>query len=229
MNWMIAAGNAPFVIALLIMAGIALVELAALLTGLSINDAVDNLLVGHVEASNAAGASVMDSTAPSDSLSLVGRFLSWLHIGKVPVLMVLIVLLTVFGVLGLVGQGVIRSLLGYALPAVIAAPAALFASLPLVRASTGVLARLMPRDETSAVDIGSLLGRTAVITGGTARRGTPAQARVRDGFGTEHYLLVEPEDDGCHFPIGSVVLLVRQQDGSRFTAIENPNAALVDP
>src|SRR5690606_2696655 len=228
MNWMIASGNAPFVIALLIMLGLAVVEFIALVTGFSVNDVVDDFMAGHPEATAGSGQTGMDATGPGEASSMVGRFLAWLHVGRVPVLMVLIVFLTVFGVIGLVAQSMLRSLIGYALPTIIAVPGAFVTGLPVVRAATGLLARMMPRDESSAVDVSTLVGRTAVVTGGTARTGLPAQARVRDSFGTEHYVLVEPEDEGAIFGTGSVVLLVRQQAGGRFTVIENPNAALID-
>lgn len=227
MDWMTAAGNTPFSIALLIMVGLALVELLALVTGFSVNDVVDDFVAGHLEATAGSGTG-MEATGHGEGSSVVGRFLAWLHIGRVPVLMILIVFLTTFGLVGLVGQGIVHAVLGRTLPALLAAPAALLAALPAVRAVTGVLARLMPREETSAVDVATLVGRTAVVTGGTARSGMPAQARVRDSFGTEHYVLVEPEDEGVAFATGTVVLLVRQQAGGRFTVIDNPNAALVD-
>lgn len=226
MNWMVANGNAPFAIALLVMVGLAAVELIALVTGFSVNDVVDDFVAGHLEVT--AGTGSMEATGPGEATSTVGRFLAWLHVGRVPVLMVLIVFLTVFGVFGLVAQGVLRAATGFALPALIAAPAVFVAGMPMVRAATGLLARMMPRDETSAVDVATLVGRTAVVTGGTARTGLPAQARVRDSFGTEHYVLVEPEDEGAVYATGSVVLLVRQQAGGRFTVIANPNAALID-
>lgn len=226
MHWMVASGNAPFAIALLIMAGLAAVELIALVTGFSVNDVVDDFVAGHLEAT--AGSGSLEATGPGEATSAVGRFLAWLHVGRVPVLMVLIVFLTVFGVFGLVGQGMLRTVIGFAVPSLIAVPAVILAALPTVRAATGLLARMMPRDETTAVDIATLVGRTAVVIAGTARTGLPAQARVRDSFGTEHYVLVEPEDDGAAFATGSVVLLVRQNAGGRFSAIANPNAALID-
>lgn len=227
MDWMTASGNAPFAIALLIMAGLAVIELISLVTGFSVNDVVDDFVAGHLEATAGSGSG-MEATGQGEASSLVGRFLAWLHVGRVPVLMILIVFLTVFGVVGLVAQGALRAVLGHALPTVLAAPAVLLLSLPVVRMGAGLLARLMPRDETSAVDLATLVGRTAVVTGGTARTGLPAQARVKDSFGTEHYVLVEPEDEGAQFATGSVVLLVRQHAGGRFTVIDNPNAALVD-
>jgi hypothetical protein len=86
----------------------------------------------------------------------------------------------------------------------------------------------MPRDETTAVNPATFVGRTAQVIGGTARADMPAQARLVDAFGTTHYLLVQPEDAGDVLPMGSQVLLVRSIDGGRFAAITNTNAALVD-
>ncbi len=229
MTWMTAAGNAPFVIALLVMLGLAAVELIAMLTGFSLNDLVDEFVVSHSGIETLGEAPTgMEATGSVDGPGVVGRFLAWLYIGKVPVLMVLIVFLTLFGLVGLVAQGLLRQTLGFALPGVLAAPAALLLCLPFVRACTGGLARILPQDESSAIRIESLVGRTALITGGDARADLPAQARVTDSFGTDHYVLVEPEDEADRFVAGSVVLLVRQTGAGRFSAIANPNQALID-
>jgi len=67
------------------------------------------------------------------------------------------------------------------------------------------------------------------VVGGSAAHGKPAQARVTDEFGTTHYVLVEPEDEGEQIASGEVVLLVRQASGTTFGAIRNPSQALVDP
>lgn len=223
-----APGSAPFVVALLVMLGLALVECVALFTGFSLNDVVDEFVVPHSGIESPAHATGMEATGP-EAPGLVGRFLAWLYIGKVPVLMVLIVLLTVFGACGLVLQGVVRSVLGVPAPALLAAPVVFVATLPLVRACTSGLARILPRDESSAVDPASFIGRTARVISGVARAGLPAEARLRDVFGTDHHVLVEPEEPDQVFPAGSIVLLVRQIGGGRFSAIANPNDALVDP
>jgi hypothetical protein len=228
-EWFTAPGSAPFAVALLVMVGLTVVELMAMLTGFSVNDAVDEFVVSHSAIETIGDAPTgLEATTAADAPGLVSRFLAWLYIGKVPVLMVLVVFLTVFGVAGLMAQQALRSLLGAALPAVIAAPAMVFVTLPLVRVCAAGLARVLPRDETSAVDPATFVGRTAHVTGGTARAGLAAQARVIDQFGTTHYVLVEPEDAGAVLPAGTPVLLVRQTGGGRFAAIANPNAALVD-
>ena len=99
--------------------------------------------------------------------------------------------------------------------------------LPVVRICTGGLAQLLPRDETSAVDAATFVGRTAVVTGGVARAGMPAQApdrSVRD----DALRARRAGDAEDTFAAGSLVLLLRQTSGGRFSAIANPNAALVD-
>jgi hypothetical protein len=228
MSWLSAAGNAPFVIALLVMCGLAAVELIAVFTGFSVNDVVDELVVPHAGVDTAGNAPTGMETTSADGPGVIGRFLAWMYVGKVPVLMVLIVLLTVFGLGGLILQGAVRSIFGAALPSIVAAPLVLFALLPVVRFCTASIARVMPRDETSAVDPRSFIGRTARITAGVAKPGMPAEGRLTDKFGTDHHILVEPEDASDSFPTGSVVLLVRQTGGGRFSAIANPNDVLVD-
>ncbi len=230
MSWMTLAGNAPFVIALLVMFGLAIVELIALVTGFSLNDIVDEYVISHSGIETVGDAATgMEATGSADAQGVVARFLAWLYVGKVPVLMMLIVFLTVFGLFGLIGQGIVRSFTGgYAVPAILAAPAVVVLCLPLVRWFTGGLARILPRDETSAVSAETFVGHTARITGGEARAGLPAQARITDRFGTDHYVLVEPDSADERFLTGDIVLLVRRSAGGRFVAIANPNQALVD-
>ena len=230
MAWIGLAGNAPFVIALLIMVGLAAVELIAMLVGFSVNDTIDNFFVPHADIDLPQGDAAHGlDTVNVDGPGMVSRFLAWLYVGKVPVLMVLIVLLTVFGLAGLIAQGFLHSLTGRVVPAIIAAPLVLIAVLPIVRACAAGIHRIMPADETSAVDPSSFVGRTAFITNGVARTGLPADARLLDQFGTEHHVLVEPEDAGQSFAAGQVVLLVRQAGSGRFAVIANPNDALIDP
>lgn len=229
-EWFTADGSALFTVALLVMVGLAVVELIALMTGFTVHDIVDDFVISHTGIQNLGDAPTgMEATSHADAQGVIGRFLAWLYVGRVPVLMVLIVFLTVFGLAGLTLQGLLRDLSGFALPAVAAAPLVLIGSLPVVRACTGRLARMLPRDETSAVSPATFVGRTARIVGpGSARAGMPGQARVVDAFGTEHYVLVEPEEADDIFQVGSTVLLVRKLGGGRFSAIANPNPTLLD-
>jgi hypothetical protein len=213
-EWFSAPGSAPFTASLLLMFGLALVEVVALLSGLSVHEAIDDLVT------SSAGMDT-DSATPDavEATSFVGRVLAWFYFGRVPALVILIVFLTVFGLGGLLLQGFLRDASGAALPTALAVPLVGVASLPAVRWISGGLARVLPHDETSAVDPWTFIGRTAEVVGpGRATVGMPAQARLVDPFGTEHYLLVEPLEAGVAFAPGDVVRLAFETQGGRFAA-----------
>lgn len=154
-------------------------------------------------------------------------WLGWLHLGKVPLTILLILFLTAFSLAGFAAQMLARQLLGQFLPLPLVAMGALFLAVPAVRGLGGLLGRIMPKDETAAISLDELVGRIATVVAGTARFGRPAQARVRDGLGRTHYVMVEPDADGAEFPAGTEVLLVRRAGGSRFQGIANPRPGLL--
>jgi hypothetical protein len=84
---------------------------------------------------------------------------------------------------------------------------------------------VIPKDETEVVSENSFIGRVAVITLGEALRGKPAEAKLTDQFGQDHYLMVEPDQEIETFPQGTEVLIVRRQ-GAVFTGITNPHPGL---
>jgi hypothetical protein len=70
------------------------------------------------------------------------------------------------------------------------------------------VARIVPKETSSAINIDSLSGQTATIVIGTAKKGLPSQAKVRDLYGQTHYILVEPENDES-FSQGDQVVLAQ--------------------
>ena len=72
-------------------------------------------------------------------------------------------------------------------------------------------ARVLPQDHTTAVPLEALIGRGAVIVTGRAAQGSPARARAEDHHGQEHYIMVEPNEDGLVFEEGESVLIVRRE------------------
>lgn len=223
-------GSFPFAVALLVMLGLVGLELLSIFFGVGISEGIDRFVLSQVDLdpSGASHASGLETTASGDLHSPLSRFLAWLYVGRVPALMVLIVFLSAYGLLGLAVQAVALQFLSASLPAWIAGFVVLMPALPATRFSVALLARIMPRDETSAVSPESFIGHTAIVTGGDARSGFPAQARLQDRFGTYHYFLIEPEDAAEVLPQGSWVLLVRKLPGGRFSAIPNPNPVLTD-
>jgi hypothetical protein len=168
------------------------------------------LLIGAVEAIGlGASAAHLDLHADADG----GDLLGWLGIGQVPLLMLLVVFLALFGLIGLAIQQFAGPITLW-----IAAPAATAAALPLTGLGARGLARIMPGDETTAVSLDDLVGRRGTITIGTARRGSPAQARVSDVHGQVHYVMVEPYDDDHSIGQGETVRLDRR-DGNLFIAV----------
>lgn len=253
-EFLLAEGNLPFTIALTVMVGIALLEAAGTLLGFGSSaahpagadldaggphlhlDGHADLHVDHPEL-HAGGHEALahadhgdlhhDVHGDADSASAIGKFLAWLGLGKLPAMVWLVVFLTSFGLTGLALQMLIRGFAGGLLSPGAAAPMALFLCLPIVRVGGGLLARILPRDETSAVPAESFVGQLAVVTLGTARRGQPAEAKLRDGFGKTHYVLVEPESSDEELETGSQVLLVSRA-GAVFSGVRNPYGTLMD-
>ncbi|WP_156255084.1 OB-fold-containig protein, partial [Sandarakinorhabdus oryzae] len=102
-----------------------------------------------------------------------------------------------------------------------AAAAATAAAVPLVRGCSRPLARILPLDETTAVDIESLVGRRARIVLGNADAGSPARAEVIDAHGQRHFVMVEPAGDTQLTPVDLLLLVGR--DGPHFRAVIIPD------
>lgn len=208
MSLFTAEQNLPFGIGFALIIGIALVEGIGMLVSLSPSNLLDHL-IPDIE-----GDSGLD------------RVLGWLHLGKVPALVLLLLFLSGYTLFGYGLQMVAYGLFGGYLPALIAGLLAVPAGMATVRSLGALIAHIIPRDETSSVSEQSLLGRVGVIVGGVAKKGLAAQARVKDGHGRSHYLMVEPDLDDEHFGEGTQVLIVRKA-GAFYRCIANPHPTLI--
>lgn len=208
MNLLSAPETLPFGVGFALIVGIALLEGLGMLLSMSPSDWLNDLLPD------------IDGDAGLD------RVLGWLHIGKVPALVLLLLFLGGYTLFGYSLQMLAHGLLGGYLPALPAVLLAVPAGLATVRALGTLIAHIVPRDETSAVSEQSLLGRTGVVIGGVARKGLAAQARVRDAHGRSHYLMVEPDLDGDVFAEGTQVLIV-SKTGAFYRCIANPHPDLI--
>ena len=144
--------------------------------------------------------------------------LSWLGVGRLPLLMLIVVFLAIFGVAGLILQQAMLDSTGAPLDAWIAVPAVAVGALPLTGLAARGLARILPRDHSTAVPLEALIGRSAQILVGRSTLGSPARARAEDHHGQAHYVMVEPDRSGQVFEEGEQVLLVRRE-GELFRAI----------
>lgn len=209
--------NALFAGALALMLLIALLEGVTTLLGAGLSSLLEGILPDFD----------LDIELGDASPSALSRFLGWLHVGRVPILIVLVVFLTVFGLIGYGIQSLLLKITGVLWPGWMVSVAALFSALPVVRVLSGAIGKVMPKDESSAISEEQYIGRVAVITLGTARKGYPAEAKLTDQYGQTHYLMVEPEGDGMEFNRGDEVLLVGRE-ANLFIVIENRIAALSD-
>lgn len=204
LGFLLSGDNVPFVAALVLM-----------------------LLIGAAEAAGLGGGLALGEGLETDVNVETPSLLSWINVGRLPLLMLIVVFLFAFGITGLIGQRIVAAVLSQPAPWFLAAPAAFIAALPVTRVFGRGVSRIMPRDETTAVSRDSLVGRVAVIVTGEARTVSPAQARVRDQHGQVHYVMVEPDNAADVFTQGSDVLLVRHA-GAKYFAIHNTSASLRD-
>lgn len=208
MSLFTASQNLPFGIGFALIVGIALLEGLGMLFSLSPSNVLDELLPE------------VDGDAGLD------RVLGWLHVGKVPALVLLLLFLTGYTVFGYSLQLVANGLFGGYLPAWLAGLLAVPAGMATVRGLGSLIAHIIPRDETSVVSEQHLVGRVGVIISGEARRGFAAQARVKDSHGRSHYLMAEPDIDDEVFNEGTQVLIVRKA-GAFYRCIANPHPTLM--
>jgi len=157
----------------------------------------------------------------------VDSWLGWLHLGRVPLLVLVILFLALFALVGFALDLVAAGVFGTLIPPLISAPVAALAALPLMRVCAGCIAHLIPSDQTYAVSLDTLVGRVAVIVSGTARLGYPAQGKVTSEHGQVHYVMVEPDVAEVTFAQNDAVLLVKRLSATRFQAIRNPRPDLL--
>ncbi|MEM1380354.1 MAG: YqiJ family protein [Pseudomonadota bacterium] len=204
----------PFSAALLLMVLLVSAEIVGVLIGIMPSAAIDSALPDFnadidVDIEAAAGGP-LDADAPQlgDTPGGLSRFLGWLSVGKVPVLVLMMAFLSAFGVIGLIVQAAATSTLGFPLPMLFSVPVAFVAALYPTRWLGRGIAAIFPKEHTEAASLKTFIGRTAVITMGTAQRGLSAEAKLTDQYGQSHYVRVEPDNDDETFKQGSDVLLV---------------------
>jgi hypothetical protein len=193
----------PFAVAAAIMVALGGIELLTTLVGFSVSQ-----LVG------------LDASVEADSHhGLDGLFL-WINAGRLPLLILIILALGVFSIEGFLLQGIAHSI-GAAVPVVIAALVAAAGSIPVIRATSRGLARIIPRDETYAVSDADFIGKVALVSVGPLDQGLPGRVRLKDVFGNWHTVAARASPDSTALPVGASVLLV-DRDAKSFIAISAP-------
>jgi Protein of unknown function (DUF1449) len=191
----------PFAVAAAIMLALGGIELLTTLVGFSLSQVVGK-----------------DIEADGDS-GLGGLFL-WINAGRLPLLVLIILALGVFAIAGFFLQGLAHGV-GLSIPASIAAIAAAGFSLPVIRVTSRGIARIIPRDETYAVEEADFIGHVAEVSIGPLDQGLPGRVRLKDVFGNWHSLVARASPDSTPLPVGASVLLV-DRDAKSFIAISAP-------
>lgn len=225
----LAPQNIPFSVAICLMIVIGLMEGLSAVLGASISGYLDDLLPDEftgldIEGPDMDGPDVdgdFDIDGADALPSAFTRVLGWLHVGRVPVLILFVLFLTFFGLAGFILQGIIESVTGALLPSLIASAPAFAVAIVSVRVIGAGLAKVIPKDESSAVSPESFIGRVAEIMRGTSKKGLAAEARLKDEYGQTHYVSVEPDNDDETFSLGDKVLIVKRS-GSIFKVIAPP-------
>lgn len=193
--------NLPFAVALALMVIIALAQLFGLL------DLFDTDVDHEIDADG--------------DLGWIDGLQSFLGIGRVPFTIWLAIFLFAFAGCGVGIQALADGLLGGPLDRWLAALGALVPALP----ATGLLARpiafILPGDETTAVELDTLVGRRGKIETGRAAAGSSARARVADIHGHIHHVMVEPHEPDIQIGEGEDVLLVRRESGIFYCVVLN--------
>lgn len=223
----LAPSSAPFAIALAVVAGLFILEILTSLIGgtvlglggegpdLDIDVDTDFDLSTDLDVEVDIDAldadAVVSATGPS-------AILGWVGARDVPFLIWMVSFLTMFGLAGLILQSTADAVLGTTINVGLAVIIAIVPALAITRIIANWVSLLMPKTETSAMRTRSLGGHRGTITQGTAVRGKPAEAKVKDRHGNMHYLRVEPLEDDAVFAQGSDVTLIRKR-GDKFFVI----------
>ncbi len=163
------------------------------------------------------GDSDLDADSDGHAYVADGLLLAF-GLGRVPFMIWLATLLLLFAGLGVGIQSIAEGLIGAPLDMWLGAVLAGVVALPATGVVARPLARILPRDETTAVGLDSLVGRRATIMTGRAAAGHPARAQVNDRFGHPHHVMVEPHEMDSQMLEGDEVLLVRR-DGETFFGV----------
>ena len=197
MELLLAPETKPFAIAATLLVGLVGIEVLMLLIGVSISDFVEKSFDLHD-----------------------GGGLNWLNVGGVPLLILIMIALGAFAGIGFSIQGVARAV-ALPLPALVASMGALALSIPVIRSGSRAVAKIVPRDETYAVELADLVGRTGQVSRGPLDQGHPGTVRLKDTHGNWHDIRARAAPEAEPIPTGAAVLLV-DVTGTIFTAIPAP-------
>jgi hypothetical protein len=204
--------NAPFFYAFAVLLVILGLELFSLVLGFGFSQFIDNIFDGG----DIALETDIDSDVEFEN-GFISKYIAWIKVKNVPVLILLIIFLATFSITGFALQSLSNKFLEFTLPLIAAIPASILICLPLYRWVAKTLGTKLFKEETTALFESSFVGEEVEIVIGTSRPGFPAEAKFKDVYGQLHYIMVEPEDSETEFKQGTKVVLTEKK-GSTFKA-----------
>ncbi len=201
---LLASDVRPFAIAAAVMVTLGGIEMLTMIVGFSISE-----LIGK------------DFALESESHSAIGGLFLWINAGRLPLLILIILALGIFSIAGFFLQGIAHGL-GMAAPVTLAALIAAALSLPAIRVTSRGIARIIPRDESYAVNDSDFVGHVAEVSIGPLDQGLPGRVRLKDVFGNWHSVAARASPDSTPLAVGASVLLV-DRDARSFIAISAPD------
>ena len=197
LSFLLDDANFWFSCALGIVIALFILEMAGMFFGVSLLGLVDDQAALDADADTSSGFT---------------EFGSWLALDRVPLLVWLVLLLTTFGSAGLTFNFLSLTLLDTYFARWLITLLAVVAGLFCTARFGTFLARLLPKQESSATTADELVGTVGHITVGVARQNSPAEGKFIDAHGQPHYLLVEPLEPDEQFSQGEKILLIQKRD-----------------
>lgn len=136
------------------------------------------------------------------------HIMGWINPGQVPSTIFIILFCGTLSITGYSLQWIYLDLFTKLASGMLAVPIAVAITLPVVSYLSATIAPFLPKDETNAVSLDSLIGSSGKLTAGPINSNIGGIARFTDFFGTDHNLVVygETQED---IDNGSPVVLLR--------------------
>ncbi|QFU21599.1 YqiJ family protein [Shewanella eurypsychrophilus] len=195
-EFLLTQANLPFTLSLFFVLMLGVFEALSLCIGYSLVGALDDWAPIDIDADSATG--------------LTG-VAGWLCLNRLPLLIWFVLVLISFSVAGYTANYLSLIFNRELLPQSATLPIALFITAVSCRYLGAAIARILPKNESSAISIDGLLGSVGTVTIGCAIKGNPSEALVQDQYHQKHYVLVEPESAGIEFNSGTQVVLLKRE------------------
>lgn len=198
-EFLFAQANLPFSISLSFVLLLGIFEALSLVLGYSLVGAMDDWAPIDLD---------VDADGSASGFTGVS---GWLCLNRLPLLIWFVLVLVSFSITGYTSNFLSLLLTDQPLPQIISLPIALILTAFSCRYVGAAVAKVLPKNESTAVSIDTLLGSIGTVTLGCAIKGNPSEALVKDQHQQKHYVLVEPEVTGVEFKTGTQVVLLKRE------------------